>query len=218
MFLAALYLGSPAHVGGSLITIFVFLLLHVWRKPYLDPVQEHAHARARAHTHNLSHTRTHIHTHTQGLNVYQQLALISSFFTVFGGIMFMLQTAWETTTGEKQDAWGKAVVGFMIMVANALAAGIYPLWRAGGVNLQFIKESISAVPEKLLEIPMVAEIAEIFRCCMTASDQSAAVAAEASSATAAASQRQLPQSTAVTTARAVGPDASPVRPENATAH
>jgi|LauGreDrversion2_3_1035106.scaffolds.fasta_scaffold179667_1 hypothetical protein len=44
--------------------------------------------------------------------------------------MFMLQTAWETTTGEKQDAWGKAVVGFMIMVANALAAGIYPLWRA----------------------------------------------------------------------------------------
>ena len=87
--------------------------------------------------------------------------------------MFMLQTAWETTTGEKQDAWGKAVVGFMIMVANALAAGIYPLWRAGGVNLQFIKESISAVPEKLLEIPMVAEIAEIFRCCMTASDQSA---------------------------------------------
>ena len=88
------------------------------------------HTHKHAHKHKHTRTRTHIHTHTQGLNVYQQLALISSFFTVFGGIMFMLQTAWETTTGEKQDAWGKAVVGFMIMVANALAAGIYPLWRA----------------------------------------------------------------------------------------
>jgi len=37
------------------------------------------------------------------------------------------------------------------------------------VNWESIKESISAVPE----IPMVAEIAEIFSCCVTAAGQSA---------------------------------------------
>ena len=35
--LAALYDGEPAQLGGSLLTIFIFLVLHMLLKPYLNP-------------------------------------------------------------------------------------------------------------------------------------------------------------------------------------
>ena len=47
--LKALYEGSPSHMSGSLITIFIFLLGHVLLKPYVN----------------------------QGLNVYQSLLSVN---------------------------------------------------------------------------------------------------------------------------------------------
>ena len=53
--LTVLYEGTPPQLGGSLLTIFLFLLVHVLVKPYVN----------------------------QGLNVFQRLSLISQFLTVF---------------------------------------------------------------------------------------------------------------------------------------
>jgi len=60
--LAALYQGEPPQLGGSLVTIFCFLMAHLLLKPYLN----------------------------QGLNVFQRLALVSQFFTVFGCVSVCL--------------------------------------------------------------------------------------------------------------------------------
>ena len=35
-FLAVLYHGDPPQLGGSLLTIFLFLLLHLLNRPYLN--------------------------------------------------------------------------------------------------------------------------------------------------------------------------------------
>jgi Ca2+-binding EF-hand superfamily protein len=124
--LAALYKGSPEHLGGSLLTIFVFLLMHVLLKPYIN----------------------------SGLNIYQRLALISSFLTAFGALMFMLQTSYAYQNGTKDDGPGKTIVGVIILVCNAAAAGLYPLWRVlvslseGKFDWKTMKEHIGSVVTK----------------------------------------------------------------------
>ena len=82
----------------SLVTIFVFLLGHVLVRPYIN----------------------------QGLNVFQQLSSISQFFTVFGGLMFVVLQYWGESGG---DTNGQGLIAFLILFANGAAAGLYPLYR-----------------------------------------------------------------------------------------
>ena len=54
---------------------------------------------------------------TQGLNVFQRLALVSQFFTVFGSIMFVMQEAVAQTSGKAEDANGKLLVIYCRSIA-----------------------------------------------------------------------------------------------------
>ena len=98
---AVLYAGDPPQLGGSLFTIFSFLMFHLLQKPYLN----------------------------QGLNVFQRLALISQFCTVFGSLIFVVQEAVAQNTGTEDDSNGKLFVSFLFMMVNAAAGGLYPLYR-----------------------------------------------------------------------------------------
>jgi Ca2+-binding EF-hand superfamily protein len=144
--LAALYKGSPEHLGGSLLTIFVFLLMHVLLKPYINA----------------------------GLNIYQRLALVSAFLTAFGALMFILQTSYAFQNGTKDDGPGKTIVGVIILVCNAAAAGLYPLWRVlvslseGKFDWKTMKEHIGSVVTKCLGAKAVQSIAQSCSCCVTA--------------------------------------------------
>ena len=61
--LAAFYQGEPPQLGGSLLTIFLFLLAHVLLKPYINQgVPPPSHIRTHTHTHTHTHTTTHTHT------------------------------------------------------------------------------------------------------------------------------------------------------------
>ena len=92
---------NHVQLGGSLLTIFCFLLVHIMLRPYRN----------------------------QGLNVVQRLALVSQFFTVFGCLMFVLEDSEAENNASTQDNIGKRIVAFMIVFSNAAAAGLYPIFK-----------------------------------------------------------------------------------------
>lgn len=100
-FLAALYHGEPPQLAGSLLAVFIFLMLQILLKPYLNP----------------------------GLNVFQGLASLSQFFTIFGGLMFVIMGYMDRDLGTDQNQSGKIIVGFLILFANTAAVGLYPIYR-----------------------------------------------------------------------------------------
>ena len=69
-----------------------------------------------------------------GLNVFQRLALVSQFFTVFGSLMFIVSKSMEMDSdveldGERVDSFAELMVAYMIMFLNAAAAALYPAYR-----------------------------------------------------------------------------------------
>ena len=98
--LAALYKGEPAQLAGSLLTIFIFLVLHMLLKPYLN----------------------------QGLNIFQRLALISQWLTVFGGLMFVV-TDLLALQDPESDGNGKAIMSWVIVIVNAISTSLYPMYK-----------------------------------------------------------------------------------------
>ena len=118
--LAALYKGEPAQLAGSLLTIFIFLVLHMLLKPYLN----------------------------QGLNIFQRLALISQWFTVFGGLMFVV-TDLLALQNPKSDENGKAIMSWVIVIVNAIATSLYPMYKffnawseSGKIDFSFVKKNL----------------------------------------------------------------------------
>ena len=61
---------------------------------------------------------------TQGLNVFQRIALVSQFFTVFGSIMFVMQEAVAQTSGKAEDVRGK----LMVINRNSIVARESGTW------------------------------------------------------------------------------------------
>jgi len=106
--------------------------------------------------------------------VYQRLALVSQFFTVFGGLMFMVQAAYAALNGTSDEGFGKVLVGFMIVCANAAAAGLYPLYRVfgalaeGTVDMEAIKESMDTAAQNCLGAETVDSLKKICCCCASA--------------------------------------------------
>jgi len=125
--LAALYQGEPAQLAGSLLTVFIFLVLHMLLGPYLN----------------------------QGLNIFQRLALISQFFTVFGGLMFVLTDLMELQGSS--DGNGKVVMSWLVMMINLVASCMYPVYRfftawseSGEIDMKSISSSIKEIAEACL--------------------------------------------------------------------
>jgi hypothetical protein len=110
--LVVVYRGSPPHLAGSLLTIFLFLCLHLTVDPYLN----------------------------KGLNDFQRLILFSQFFTIFGGIMYhmiscvdkMLEI--EETPNKRQE---RDIVAALIVIINLVAIGVYPVYRIVAVTSGF---------------------------------------------------------------------------------
>ena len=99
--LAVMYHGEPPHLGGALLTTFVFLLVNIVRKPYLN----------------------------QGLNTFQQMAMISHFLTLYGLLMFVVTGYMEIVLDTDQDANARTIVSYLIIISNAVSAGLYPMYR-----------------------------------------------------------------------------------------
>eukprot|EP00802_Teleaulax_amphioxeia_P010886 Tamp_10916.p1 GENE.Tamp_10916~~Tamp_10916.p1 ORF type:complete len:380 (-),score=40.48 Tamp_10916:614-1753(-) len=155
--LAALYKGEPPQLGGSLFTIFCFLLGHLLLKPYLN----------------------------QGLNVFQRLALVSQFFTVFGSLMFVVQEATAKNNAATEDLNGKQMISFLIIFANAAAGGLYPLYRfvtawaeSGAIDFSFIANSIKSGAEKCLGPEVVASLVASCTCLSKAKEKADIAEAE----------------------------------------
>jgi hypothetical protein len=110
--LVVVYQGSPPHLAGSLLTIFLFLCLHLTVDPYLN----------------------------KGLNEFQRLILFSQFFTIFGGIMYhmvscvdkMLEIEETLYKGQERD-----IVAALIIIINLVAIGVYPVYRIVAVTSGF---------------------------------------------------------------------------------
>jgi len=189
--LAALYKGEPPQLGGSLFTIFCFLLGHLLLKPYLN----------------------------QGLNVFQRtsvspclcgfplqlplsadctffartrcpcdslalrlrgtgLALVSQFLTVFGSLMFVVQEAVAKNNAATEDLNGKRMVSFLIIFANAAAGGLYPVYRfvnawaeSGDIDLNFIANCVKSGAEKCLGPEAVASLLASCACLSKAKEK-----------------------------------------------
>ena len=73
--LAVLYAGRPPHLGGALLITFIFLLMLIKIKPYVD----------------------------SGLNITQQISLVSQFLTVLGALMFLVVGYMDEVEGEAQS-------------------------------------------------------------------------------------------------------------------
>ena len=102
--LVVIYDGSAPHLAGSLLTTFVFILLHLQVHPYLN----------------------------KGLNDFQRLALITQFLTIFGCIIFLmvgcLRDLHEVEPNEEETTV-RNLLGIFILVINWVAAILYPAYR-----------------------------------------------------------------------------------------
>ena len=95
--------GSAPHLAGSLLTTFIFLLLHLIKNPY----------------------------HNAGLNNFQRLALITHFFTIFAGILYLMVDCLDDLheampSKEAQEAsnfWTLFIFGI-----NGVVAILYPAY------------------------------------------------------------------------------------------
>ena len=95
--------GSEEHLTGSLLTTFVFIVLHLVRRPYLNT----------------------------GLNNFQTLALITQFLTIFTLIIFLNVDCLNQLHEAQPDSDTKTVAEFwswVIIVINWLTAILYPAY------------------------------------------------------------------------------------------
>jgi Ca2+-binding EF-hand superfamily protein len=105
--LVVAYDGSPSHLAGSLLTVFLFLVLHLQVDPYLN----------------------------RGLNEFQRLILLSQFFTIFSGIMYILMDCLndyilvEPDTPDSARHRDRNIIAYIIIVVNFVAAVLFPACR-----------------------------------------------------------------------------------------
>jgi hypothetical protein len=99
--LAVLYAGRPPHLGGALLITFIFLLMLIKIKPYVD----------------------------SGLNITQQISLVSQFLTVLGALMFLVVGYMDEVEGEAQSPFARSFASFCIVFVNVLAALLFPIYR-----------------------------------------------------------------------------------------
>ena len=140
--LAALYQGEPAQLAGSLLTVFIFLVMHMLLKPYLN----------------------------QGLNVFQRLALLSQFFTVFGGLMFVV-TDLQQLQDAVPDSNSKTIMAFLIMIVNAISSSLYPVYRffnawseSGEIDLETLFSGVKKGAENCLGEETIESITSTCSC------------------------------------------------------
>jgi len=103
--LVVAYNGSPPQLAGSILTVFLFLVLHLQVSPYLN----------------------------KGLNEFQRLILISQFFTIFGGLMFIMMGCMDDMLEREDNAASRLerdIVALFILAINAFAAFLFPVYRA----------------------------------------------------------------------------------------
>ena len=84
----------------------------------------------------------------QGLNIFQRLALISQWFTVFGGLMFVV-TDLLALQDPESDGNGKAIMSWVIVIVNAISTSLYPMYKffnawseSGEIDFTFVKETL----------------------------------------------------------------------------
>ena len=102
--LVVVYSGSAPHLAGSLITTFIFILLHLQVHPYLN----------------------------KGLNEFQRLALVTQFLTIFGGIIYLMTQCLDELHDVQPNAGDQAaseLLAVFILVINWVTALLYPLYR-----------------------------------------------------------------------------------------
>ena len=95
--------GSKEHLAGSLLTTFVFILLHLKRRPYLNT----------------------------GLNNFQTYALITQFLTILTCILFLLVDCLNQLHEAQPDSVAKFAAEFwswVIVVINWFVAIFYPAY------------------------------------------------------------------------------------------
>ena len=95
--------GSEKHLAGSLLTAFVFILLHLKRRPYLNT----------------------------GLNNFQTLALVTQFLTIFACIIFLKVGCLNQLVEAQPDSVAKNVAefwGWVIVTLNWFTAIAYPAY------------------------------------------------------------------------------------------
>ncbi len=110
--LVVVYQGSPPHLAGSLLTVFLFLSLHLTVDPYLN----------------------------KGLNEFQRLILFSQFFTIFGGIMYHMVSLSDKLLEIEETPYKRKerdIVAVLIVIINLVAIGVYPVYRIVAVMSGF---------------------------------------------------------------------------------
>ena len=106
------------------------------------------------------------------------LALVSQFLTVFGSVMFVVQEAVAKNNAATEDLNGKLMISFLIMIANAAAGVLYPLYRfmtawaeSGDIDFNFITSSIKSGAEKCLGPEVVASLLASCACLSKAKEK-----------------------------------------------
>jgi len=102
--LVVVYAGSAPHLAGSLLTTFLFILLHLQVHPYLN----------------------------SGLNEFQRLALVTQFLTIFGGIIYLMTECLDQLHEVQPDPRNQVaseLLAIFILVINWVTAVLYPLYR-----------------------------------------------------------------------------------------
>jgi len=96
-----------------------------------------------------------------GLNVFQRLALVSQFLTVFGGLMFVIQEAIALNNAISEDLNGKFVISMIIIIANAAAGGLYPIYRFvtavaenGEIDMDFLRDAAFGCVDRFFGIKL----------------------------------------------------------------
>jgi hypothetical protein len=64
----------------------------------------------------------------RGLNEFQRLALLSQFFTVFGGIMFQYLKILDKVLDQKATSDEANVIAYLIFILNLIAIAGYPIY------------------------------------------------------------------------------------------
>ena len=92
--------------------------------------------------------------------------------------MFVVQEAVAKNSAATEDLNGKLMISFLIIIANAAAGGLYPLYRfvtawaeCGDIDFNFITSSIKSGAEKCLGPEVVASLLASCVCLSKAKDK-----------------------------------------------
>jgi hypothetical protein len=111
-----------------------------------------------------------------GLNVFQRLALISQFFTVFGGLMFVLTDLLELQDA-RPDGNGRTIMSWLIFFVNTLSTTLYPLYKFfnawsenGEIDFSFVKDGLLKCLELFVGSQLAESLLNTCGCCQKIKD------------------------------------------------